>query len=227
MFFEKFINIIDVYHQNRIINYLKKFNIDYFIDVGAHKGEFLSYILTLNHKKIFCFEPQKNVFKILYKNFKYNKKVKLFNLALADKNSNLTFYVNKLTSTSSFFKSKNTFFLKLKNFILNSKDSHIDKYSIKTRKLDDIFVFKKISNIFLKIDVEGFELNVLKGGNRLLSKKVRYVLVEKHFFKLHKNNSKDNVDFFLKKNKFKLVKKFTFPLLNFQDNLYVKRIISK
>ena len=89
---------------------------------------------------------------------------------------------------------------------------------------------KRINKKHIKIALyypSNFELNVLKGGNRLLSKKVRYVLVEKHFFKLHKNNSKDNVDFFLKKNKFKLVKKFTFPLLNFQDNLYVKRIISK
>lgn len=223
MFFEKIINIVDFYHQNRIINYLKKLNINYFIDVGAHKGEFLSYILSLKHKKIYCFEPQKNVFKILYKKFKNNKKVKLFNIALADKNSNITFYVNKLTSTSTFSKSKNTSFLKLKNFILNSKNSHKEKYSILTKKLDDISIFKKISNIFLKIDVEGFELNVLKGGKKILSKNVKYVLVEKHFFQLYNNHSTDKVDLFLKKNNFKLIKKFTFPLLNFQDNLYVKK----
>ena len=65
MFFEKFINIIDKYHQKRIINYLKKLNLKYFIDVGAHKGEFLSYISTLNYKKIYSFEPQKKIFKIL------------------------------------------------------------------------------------------------------------------------------------------------------------------
>ena len=52
MLFEKIINIFDLYHQKRIINYLKKLNLKYFIDVGAHKGEFLSYILSLNYKKI-------------------------------------------------------------------------------------------------------------------------------------------------------------------------------
>ena len=31
------------------------------------------------------------------------------------------------------------------------------KYSIKTKKLDEFFNNKKIDNIFLKIDVEGFE----------------------------------------------------------------------
>ena len=70
MFFEKIFNIFDFFHQSRISNYLKKLNTEYFIDVGAHKGEFLSYILNLKYKKIYCFEPQKNVFKILKKNFK-------------------------------------------------------------------------------------------------------------------------------------------------------------
>ena len=51
MLFEKIINIFDLYHQKRIINYLKKLNLEYFIDVGTHKGEFLSYILNLNYKK--------------------------------------------------------------------------------------------------------------------------------------------------------------------------------
>ena len=199
MLFEKFINIIDMYHQKRIINYLKKLNLKYFIDVGAHKGEFLSYILTLNYKKIYCFEPQKKIFKILHKNFANKKNIKLFNLGLAHKNSKIIFYENKLTATSTFSKSKNTYFSKIKNFILNSKDSYIDKYIINTRTLDEIFLNKKIYNIFLKIDVEGFELNVLKGAKKLLSKKVKYVLIERHFFQLYKNNSTYEVHLFLKK----------------------------
>ncbi len=222
MIFEKLINILDLYHQKRILEYVKKLNVEYFIDVGAHKGEFLSYILTLKYKKIYCFEPQKRVFKTLYKNFKNKKNVKLFNIGLADKKSNLTLYINKLTSTSTFSKNKDTFFSRLKNFILNSKNSYIDKYYINTKKLDEIAIDKKVENIFLKIDVEGFELNVLKGAKKLLSKKVKYVLIERHFFQLYKNNSTYEVHLFLKKNNFRLIKRFTFPLFHFQDNLYVK-----
>ena len=222
MFFEKIINFFDLYHQKRIINYLKKFKIEYFIDVGAHKGEFLTYILLLDYKKIYCFETQKKIFKILHKNFKNKKNVKLFNLGLADKSSKLKFYENKLTSTSTFSRGNNTLFTKLKNLILNSKNSYIDKYFVTTRKLDEIFIDKKIFDIFLKIDVEGFELNVLKGAKDILSKKVKYVLVERHFFQSYKINSTNKVHLFLIKNNFRLIKKFTFPFFHFQDNLYIK-----
>ncbi len=222
MFIEKIINIIDLYHQKRIKNYLKKLNLKYFIDVGAHKGEFLSNILTLNYKKIYCFEPQEKIFKILHKNFANKKNIKLFNLGLAHKNSKLIFYENKLTSTSTFSKSKNTVFSKIKNFIINSKNSQINKYILNTRTLDEIFFNKKIDNIFLKIDVEGFEMNVLKGAKKTLSKKIKYILMERHFFQLYESNSREKAHLFLEKNNFKLIKSFTFPLFHFQDNLYKK-----
>ena len=222
MLFERIYPLLDDYHQSRIIRYLKKFKINYFIDVGAHKGEFLNHILKIKCKKIYCFEPQKNVFNTLRKRYKNNKKVELFNIGLADKNSIRMFHVSKLSLTSTFSESKNTFFSKLKNFILNSDDSYIDKYKLKTKKIDDIFVNKNIENIFLKIDVEGFELNVLRGSKKMLKKKVNFVLIEKQFFQLYKNSATKEVDSFLKKNKFKLLKKFTFPLLHFQDNLYVR-----
>ena len=223
MFFEKIINLFDIYHQRRILKFIKKFDVKYFIDVGTHKGEFLSYILRLNCKKIYCFEPQKEIFKILHKNYKNNKKVELFNLGLSDKSTNYKFYINKLTSTSTFSKSKKTFFRKIKQLILNSDKDYVNNYYVKTKRLDQIFIGKKINNIFLKIDVEGFELNVLKGANKLLLNKVKFVLVEKHFFQLYENNSTVDVDLFLKKNNFKLLKKFSFPLLYFQDNLYIKK----
>ncbi|MBC8296511.1 MAG: FkbM family methyltransferase [Pelagibacterales bacterium] len=223
MFFEKIINFFDFFHQSRITKYLKKLKIEYFIDVGAHKGEFLRYLSKLNHKKIYVFEPQKEIFKILAKNFKGNKKIKFFNIALADKNSKKTFYINKLSLTSTFSVNKKTLFSKIKNLILNSKNSYIDKYLVKTKKLDEILYNQKIENSFLKIDVEGFEFNVLKGAKKLISNKVRYILVERQFFQLYEDYSPDKVELFLKRNNFRLLKKFTFPLLHFQDNLYIKK----
>ena len=60
---ELLFNLFDRIHLARIIKFIKKFEIQYFIDVGAHKGEFLTYLLKLkNIKKIYCFEPQKKIF---------------------------------------------------------------------------------------------------------------------------------------------------------------------
>ena len=59
MIIEKIFYSFSYYHHYRIVNYIKKFNISYYIDVGAHKGEFLEQILKFKYKKIYCFEPQK------------------------------------------------------------------------------------------------------------------------------------------------------------------------
>ena len=82
MNFEELINTIDIYHQknNKLF---KKLKIDVIVDVGAHKGEFLSYCLQLNKEfKIHCFEPQENIFQELQSNFSKNQFIKLNKLAL-------------------------------------------------------------------------------------------------------------------------------------------------
>ena len=60
-------------------------------------------------------------------------------------------------------------------------------------------------------------------SQKLISKQVKLILVEKHFFQLYRDYTPDEVDIFLKKNNFRLLKKFTFPLLYFQDNIYIKK----
>ena len=35
-YLENFFNLIDKYHQNRIVNFLKLFNLENIIDVGSH-----------------------------------------------------------------------------------------------------------------------------------------------------------------------------------------------
>jgi len=84
MFIENFINFIDrVYHQRRILSFLQKYSIKTIIDVGSHKGEFISYILKIpSISAIYAFEPQKNIFNILKNKYIKNKKVHPYCLAL-------------------------------------------------------------------------------------------------------------------------------------------------
>jgi hypothetical protein len=77
------------------------------------------------------------------------------------------------------------------------------------------------ANTLLKIDVEGYELNVLKGSQHIL-KKINYVIIENQFFTMYLNSKFKKCDTLLLKNNFKLLKRFIFPLLNFEDRLYIK-----
>ena len=96
---------------------------------------------------------------------------------------------------------------------------------MKLTTLDQYIHEKKITNIdLLKIDTEGHELNVLKGVEKSLDKKmVKYILLEANLTKMYKNYNIEDIENFLQRKYYKIVKKFKFPLLNFEDRLYVRK----
>ena len=220
------INKIDsLYHQKNIFSVLKGLNLQTAIDVGAHKGEFLSYLLKLNSiKNIHAFEPQKKIFNELEQKFLSNDLIILNNFAISDESGFKNIKINELTSTSTFSEiSANSIWAKLKNAILFSKNSIVGNYEVQTIKLDNYIKEKKINNIdLLKIDTEGHELNVLKGSEKSFDDKIiKYILIEVNLTKMYKNYKIEDVENFLQRKNYKLVKKFKFPLLNFEDRLYV------
>ena len=222
-FLDNFFLFFSNYHHKRILNYLHKLNLKELIDVGAHKGEFLSYVIKINSiKKFYAFEPQISVFKILKKNFSNNNKVKLINIGLSEKPSNKIFYINKLStaSTMSIF-NKNSKYLKFKNMLTRSKKNYIDKYSVKTSSINIFFRNTKFTNCLLKIDVEGFEYNVLEGSKSKIGN-INYILIENQFGNLYKNKNFNEIRNYLHKKKFRILKKFTSPTLHYQDVIFKK-----
>ena len=189
------INKIDsIYHQKKIFKILKDLNMKVVIDVGAHKGEFLSYLLKLdNIEKIYAFEPQKKIFNELLNKFSNNKKIVLNNCAISNENGNKTIKINKLTSTSTFSEiSENSLWFKLKNIILFSQNSIDDSYQVSTQKLDNYIKEKNIQRIdLLKIDTEGHDLIVLQSIN-LEKINVKMIKIE------HKHLNKDDIIDYLK-----------------------------
>lgn len=217
------------YHQKKIFNFLKKnydSSIKIIFDIGAHKGEFLKRIkLYLNHyKKVYSFEPQREVFKEL-KKLSNNKNFFIYNCALSNKNGIKYLNINVLSSTSTFSKVENTsIYSKLKNFILKSNisNSFINKEKVKIVKGDYFSKLNKINKInLLKIDTEGHELNVLKGFKKMLKfKKIHLILIEMHLSQKYKNYYSYRIHKFLLKKKFRLIQKFKFPFLTYEDRLY-------
>ena len=223
MNFEKIVNFIDnKYHHKRIIKLIKKYKISKLIDVGSHKGEFLENFLKFKKAKtIYAFEPQIDVYNILNKRFKKHKNIKKINIALDSKVGKKKIHINKLslTSTLSIINNK-SFFLKIKKLLLQNNKNFLKSYFVKTSSIDIFFKNVNLKDSLLKIDVEGFEYNVLLGSRKSLQK-IKYIIIEKQFSNLHKGYNFNLCHIFLLKNKFKLIKKFKFPLMNFEDRLYL------
>ena len=102
-----------------------------------------------------------------------------------------------------------------------SKSNFEDEYEIQTNTVDKIFEGISLRKTLLKIDVEGFEINVVKGSRKKL-KEIPFILLENQFGNHFKNNDFKDVIRFLSEQKFMICKKFLFPTLHYQDVLFKK-----
>ena len=220
---EKIFNPFSSFHHKRISRYLSELDIEKIIDIGAHKGEFLESILKI--KKIssfYAFEPQKNIFKELNEKFSDNQKITLFNFAMDEEIAKKKIKINKLSMKSSLAEvNEKSLYLKFINFLLLSKSSFEDEYEVQTNTVDKIFENIGLQKALLKIDVEGFEMNVIKGSKMKL-KEVPFIMLENQFGNHFKNNSFKDIEKFLSEQNFVICKKFLFPTMHYQDVLFKK-----
>ena len=131
---------------------------DLCFDVGANIGNRISPLLMLN-AQIVAIEPQISCQKIL--NSKYGNEIILVTEGLGEKEGEAEFYISDASTISSFSK----------DWIDSVKSGRFKEYSWKTKKkvrmttLDNLIHQYGIPS-FIKIDVEGYELEVLKGLNK-------------------------------------------------------------
>lgn len=120
-----------------------------FIDIGSHIGSIISEVQNYNKSiSIVGVEAIPEKVSNLRKNF---PKVNFFECALGDKTGTVTFYINvKESGYSSLLEPKG-----------DSAD-YMKEITVPIKKLDDLAKFQNVDAI--KIDVEGAELGVIKGG---------------------------------------------------------------
>lgn len=219
MLIKKFFDFLSKFHYDKIYRYSNKLNFDVFIDIGAHQGEFISRFLK-NKKinKIYSFEPNIFLFRNLLKKFGLSKRVIISNNALGENTAIKKLFLSNLTYNSSMSEfNKNSKYLKFKNLILNENvNQNFSK--VKQITFDQYFKSKKIKNSFLKIDVEGYEYNVLRGASYKV-KDVKYILIENQFSNQYQNDF-NKIKKLLNKNNFKLIKSFYYPSLHYKDMLF-------
>jgi FkbM family methyltransferase len=158
---------------------IKKFTeINTFIDVGANRGQFSLLVNSLFPKKnILAFEPIKSEYLIYKKIFKNIENVKCFNVGLGNKTEMKKLYLTKSKDSSSFFKPSK---------IQNSLFRNINIVSTEIAKIERLssFLPSLKKPIFLKIDVQGYELEVLKGADL---NQIQYIYLEGSYIRLYKN----------------------------------------
>lgn len=131
------------------------------VDIGAQIGSYTLYAKFLPHATFYAFEPFKQSYECLVQNVILNgiNNVKLFNIALSDtKRDDQKFNVCK--SHNGLHTLGET------PLRFTDVESHI----IETDTIDNIFYNNNIPVHFIKIDTEGWEINVLKGGTKSIMK---------------------------------------------------------
>ena len=226
----------DLYYQKKLFKFLKKnnfHNFEFFFDIGAHRGEsIILFSKNFTIKKIFSFEPvpinfQKlaQIKKSIQNRFK-NLEINIENYALGSENKELPIKQLSETSSSTIKQiNQNSKYLKKKNFFLNfgKNKNFMKEVNIKQIKLSEYLEQKKISKIdFLKIDTEGYELNVLLGMGIHL-KNVDLIMFEHHYDDMIiKNYSFGNIHDLLKQNNFYQIYKHKMPFRKTFEYIYKK-----
>ncbi len=146
------------------------------LDVGVYRGVY-SYKLSQYFKTVHSFEPNPLLYPYLEKNLKkiINNMV-LYNLALSDVNG--TSELKLPIRSKSIFKNNIEELFKLGAATMHPKNTieNFKKVPVKMKKLDDIEINNQIG--FIKIDVEGHEKNVLKGGLKTIKNNKPILLIE-------------------------------------------------
>ena len=154
-------------------------------DVGAYHGDVSrSYLGLFEHAQVWAFEPYPESFRTLANNFKNEPRVSPVNAALDSAPADRPFYVYSNARASSFSR--------LSEYSLQSPldPSKCILETITNIAANTVDAFCKDNDIetidVLKIDVQGAELEVLKGANHMLQRgMIRLIYTELQYQKLY------------------------------------------
>lgn len=182
-------------------------------DVGANIGLYTKLLKEQfnENAKIYSFEPSNQTFKTLQSNVSATN-VSLSNFGFGEIETNLTLYSNQEGSgLASVYNRRLDHF----GIDLNLKEE------IKLRTIDAFCEENEISTIdFLKIDVEGHEINVLKGAKKLIDqRKIRFIQFEFGGCNIDARTYFQDFYYLLKDNYriFRIVKDGVFPIKNYKE----------
>lgn len=139
------------------------------LDIGANIGWYsLLFSKRLAQSKIYAFEPIQDTYKNLVTNINLNKSSNIFsfNLGLSEKKGSLTYY----------YFPEGSVLASEKNLINCPKAKQV---TCQVDALDAFILTQKLDQLdFIKCDVEGAELSVIKGGLASIKKFLPILFIE-------------------------------------------------
>jgi FkbM family methyltransferase len=148
----------------KLVDVIKNNQVDFFLDIGSCWGIYsLRLAKRFKNLKILAFDPIKLNIERMQQSIKKNKfkNIKVFHTALGNDKGSISLGTNENFSP---------------NYQINSKNPVIIEKS-KINLLDNLCALKK-RTLVLKIDVESFEIEVLKGAKKILMNNNCFVQIE-------------------------------------------------
>jgi len=166
----------------RMLTALKRQGIDpkTVIDVGANVGQFaITMAKLIPNVQIHSFEPLPEAMALLKKHVRNLQDITVYPVALGDNEGETTFYVNADSRSSSFLP------MLAAHRTAFPHAQEVRTIQVKTSTLDKVFSSSSLEPpILLKLDVQGYEANALRGGLETL-KRIDYVVLEVSFKPLY------------------------------------------
>ncbi len=127
------------------------------VDIGGNIGYVSLVMASLvgDEGKVYSIEPAPRNFEILKRNIalnNYSKRVNLYNSAISNKKGTVDFFISSKSNLHALFSHANT----------------NDSIRVEVMKLDELFCGKPQPN-FIKMDIEGAEVEALEGMMDMLS----------------------------------------------------------
>jgi FkbM family methyltransferase len=153
------------YHLREV---LRELRIDCVLDVGAHDGEFAGFLRELGYQgQIVSFEPARESFTTLSRARAGDAAWRGENLALGAEDGELDLNIYRGSVFNSFLKPGDD---RPELFRADTELVRVDKVPVRRLEaiLDGILAARPAARIFLKMDTQGYDLQVVRGAGARL-----------------------------------------------------------
>jgi FkbM family methyltransferase len=174
------------------------------VDGGANRGQTIEEFQSrFQEPKIHAFEPDERAFRKLKKGFSHLSNLNIYQQALGASNEKININMTEDTTKSSILNPIDRNKQINENLQKSESANNLQKEISQQTKVEQVRLDNKLESVdILKLDLQGYELEALKGSRKILED-CKIVFLEVFFEEIYEGNAMYwEVDKFLRKNGF-------------------------